>query len=110
MVPGDDSFQNSYIRAAGGIPPVLNKTGNVVSITKEEWIDFNPQVIYACNKESRAARIIQSEPGWKDVDAVREGNIFYFPCDLTCRASINAGNFVTWLSSRIYEDAFLKKE
>ena len=110
MVPGDDSFQNSYIRAAGGIPPVLNKTGNVVPITKEEWINFNPQVIYACNKESRAAGIIQSEPGWKDVDAVREGKIFYFPCDLTCRASINAGNFVSWLSSRIYKDAFLKKE
>lgn len=110
MVPGDDSFQNAYIRAAGGIPPVFNKTGNVVPITKEEWIDFNPQVIYACNEMSRAAGIIQSDPGWRDVDAVREGKIFYFPCDLTCRASINAGNFVSWLSSRIYEDKFLKNE
>jgi ABC-type Fe3+-hydroxamate transport system substrate-binding protein len=110
MVPGDDSFQNSYIRAAGGIPPTLNRTGNVVPITKEEWLDFNPQVIYACNEMSKAAGIIQNEPGWKDVDAVREGKIFYFPCNLTCRASINAGNFVTWLSSSIYEDEFLQKK
>ena len=109
MFPGDDSFQNSYIRAAGGIPPILNKTGNVVPITKEEWLAFNPQVIYACNEMSRAAEIIRNEPGWKDVDAVREGNVFFFPCDLTCRASINAGDFVTWLSSSIYEDKFLKR-
>ena len=110
MAPGDDSFQNAYIRAAGGIPPVFNKEGNIVPVTKEEWMNFNPQVIYACGKGSKAAAIIRNEPGWKDVDAVKEGKIFYFPCDLTCRASVNAGYFVSWLSSRMYEDEFFKKE
>jgi ABC-type Fe3+-hydroxamate transport system substrate-binding protein/adenosylcobinamide amidohydrolase len=110
MAPGDDSFQNAYIRAAGGIPPIFNKRGNVVPVTKEEWIKFNPQIIYACGKDSEAAKIILNEPGWKDVEAVRDGKIFYFPCDLTCRASVNAGYFVSWLSSKIYEDEFFKKE
>ncbi len=110
MVPGDDSFQNAYVRAAGGIPPVLNKNGNIVPVTKEEWLSFNPQVIYACNRDNEALRIIRNEPGWKDVEAVKEGKIFYFPCNLTCRASVNAGFFVSWLSSRMYADAFFKKE
>lgn len=110
MAPGDDSFQNAYIRAAGGIPPVFNKEGNIVPVTKEEWINFNPQVIYACGEDSRAAAILRNEPGWKDVDAVKEGKIFYFPCELTCRASVNAGYFVSWLSSRMYEEEFFKKE
>ena len=110
MVPGDDSFQNEMIRAAGGIPPVLGKKGNIVVITKEEWMKFNPQVIYGCGGDRETAKKFFNRPGWKDVDAVKNGKIFYFPCDLTCRASTNTGYFVSWLSSVIYTDEFSKKE
>ncbi len=44
------------------------------------------------------------------MDAVKNGKIFYFPCDLTCRASTNTGYFLSWLSSVIYTDEFSKKE
>ncbi len=110
MTPGDDSFQNELIRAAGGIPPELNKKGNIVTITKAEWMKFNPQVIYGCGGDRKAAEKIFSLPGWKDVEAVKNGRIFYFPCELTCRASTHTGYFVSWLSSRIYPDVFSKKE
>ena len=110
MTPGDDSFQNEMIRAAGGIPPVFGKKGNIVVITKEEWIKFNPQVIYGCGGDRETAKKFFNRPGWKDVDAVKNGKIFYFPCDLTCRASTNTGYFVSWLSSVIYTDEFSKKE
>ena len=110
MAPGDDSFQNEMIRTAGGIPPVLGKKGNIVVITKDEWMRFNPQVIYGCGGDRETARKFFNRPGWKDVEAVKNGRIFYFPCDLTCRASTNTGYFVSWLSARIYEDEFSKKE
>jgi len=110
MTPGDDSFQNEMIRAAGGIPPVLDKKGNIVVITKEEWMKFNPQVIYGCGGDRETAKKFSNRPGWKDVDAVKNGKIFYFPCDLTCRASTNTGYFVSWLSSAIYTDEFSKKK
>ncbi|MBW2615045.1 MAG: adenosylcobinamide amidohydrolase [Deltaproteobacteria bacterium] len=110
MTPGDDSFQNEMIRAAGGIPPELGKKGNIVVITKEEWVRFNPQVIYGCGGDRETAKKFFNSPGWKDVDAVKNGRIFYFPCDLTCRASTNTGYFVSWLASRIYTDEFSKKE
>jgi ABC-type Fe3+-hydroxamate transport system substrate-binding protein len=110
MTPGDDSFQNEMIIAAGGIPPRLGKNRNIVVITKDEWERFNPQVIYGCGGDSETARKFFNRPGWKDVDAVKNGTIFYFPCDLTCRASTNTGYFVSWLSSRIYTDEFSKKE
>lgn len=51
-----------------------------------------------------------SQPGWKDVDAVKNGKIFYFPCELTCRASTRAGYFVSCLASLIYEEEFENKE
>jgi adenosylcobinamide amidohydrolase len=110
MTPGDDSFQNEMIKAAGGIPPVLGKKGNIVVITKEEWMKFNPQVIYGCGGDRKTAKKFFNRPGWKNVDAVKNGKIFYFPCDLTCRVSTNTGYFVSWLSSVIYTDEFSKKD
>jgi adenosylcobinamide amidohydrolase len=109
MTPGDDSFQNEMIRAAGGIPPLLGKKGNIVVITKEEWVTFNPQVIYGCGGDRETAKKFFNRPGWKDVDAVKNGRIYYFPCDLTCRAATHTGYFVSWLASRIYTEEFSKK-
>ncbi len=110
MVPGDDSFQNEMISAAGGIPPELDKKGHIVTMTKDEWMNFNPQIIYGCGGEREAAGKFLNQPGWRDVDAVKNGKIFYFPCDLTCRASTNTGYFVSWLSARVYTEEFSKKE
>ena len=110
MSPGDDSFQNAFIRLAGGIPPRLNKRGGVVAVGKEEWMRFNPQIIYGCGGDRETARRVLSRPGWRDVEAVKEGKIFFFPCDLTCRPSTRAPLFISWLSARIYEQAFSKKE
>ncbi len=106
MTPGDDSFQNEFIRLAGGIPPALNKKGKVVPITKKEWQKFNPEVIYGCGGDKKIAEKMFKEPGWKDVDAVKNGRIYYFPCDLTCRASSNMGYFVSWLAARVYANEF----
>ncbi len=110
MTPGDDSFQNKYIRLAGGISPELNKKGNIVPVTREEWVKFNPQIIYGCGGDRETAGRFFNQPGWKDVDAVKTGKIFYFPCDLTCRASTRAGHFVSSLSSIIYEDAYSRED
>lgn len=109
MTPGDDSFQNEMIRAAGGIPPELSRKGDVTGISEEEWVKFNPQVIYGCGGDRKTAEIFLDRPGWKDVDAVKNGRIFYFPCELTCRAATNTGYFVSWLSSRIYGELYSKK-
>ena len=110
MTPGDDSFQNDMIRAAGGIPPELGKNGNIVVITKEEWMKFNPQIIYGCGDDRETAKRFFKRPGWKDVEAVKTGKVFYFPCDLTCRASTRTGHFIAGLSSTIYGDEFSRKE
>lgn len=54
MTPGNDSFQNDMIRAAGGIPPDFEKTGSVVPVTQDEFLRFNPQVIYGCTGDREA--------------------------------------------------------
>ncbi|MCP3955456.1 MAG: ABC transporter substrate-binding protein, partial [Desulfobacterales bacterium] len=106
MTPGNDSFQNELIRAAGGIPPDFTKAGNVVAVSREQWQRFNPQVVYGCGGDRETAVEFFSRPGWKEVDAVRNSRIYYFPCGLTCRTATQTGTFVGWLASRIYSQDF----
>ncbi|MCF6247596.1 MAG: adenosylcobinamide amidohydrolase [Desulfobacula sp.] len=111
MTPGSDSFQNEIIRTAGGISPDFGRKGNVISVTKEEWIKYNPEVIYGCGPDKEAAKNFFSKSGWKNVDAIKNNQIYYyFPCDLTCRASTNTGYFISWLSSVIYTREFSEPE
>jgi ABC-type Fe3+-hydroxamate transport system substrate-binding protein/adenosylcobinamide amidohydrolase len=110
MTPGDDSFQNEMIAAAGGTPPSFGKTGPVVEIGLAQWRQFNPQVVYGCYGEEEAARRFLNRTGWKDVAAVRDGRIYHFPCALTCRAGAHTGDFVAWLSARLYSRHFSKPE
>ncbi len=102
VVPGDDSFQNDYIRHAGGISPSLGKKGAIVPITLSEWQQFNPQVIFTCGSDLKQVQKLVQQPGWQEVEAVRQGRIYRFPCELTCRASVHAGDFVAWLAATLY--------
>ena len=106
MTPGDGSFQNEMIRKAGGMPPLFGKEGNMVPVSLEEWQAFNPEVIYACGGDRDIEQSLLNRPGWRDVDAVRNKRIVYFPCDLTCRLSTRSGYFVSCLASKIYADEF----
>jgi ABC-type Fe3+-hydroxamate transport system substrate-binding protein/adenosylcobinamide amidohydrolase len=109
-IPGDDSFQNEMIRAAGGVAPKLGRKGHITTLSREEWVRFNPQVIYGCGGDRGEFRRFFERPGWRDVDAVKTGNIYQFPCDLTCRISAGTGDFVSWLSAVMYAEEFSKKK
>jgi ABC-type Fe3+-hydroxamate transport system substrate-binding protein/adenosylcobinamide amidohydrolase len=106
MTPGQDSFQNEFITLAGGIPPKLGKKGDIVPVSKKEWQEFDPQVIYGCGNDHKVAEKFFSRTGWKDVQAVQDGSIYWFPCALTCRAATHSGYFVSWLASKIYSEEF----
>ena len=106
MTPGDDSFQNEMIRRAGGIAPTLGQTGSIVSVSLAQWQAFNPQVLYGCGGEREVALKMLDRPGWRDVDAVKNNRIVYFPCDLTCRLSSRTGYFVSCLAAKIYAEQF----
>ncbi|MFH0783038.1 MAG: helical backbone metal receptor [Pseudomonadota bacterium] len=108
-VPGDDSFQNEYIRAAGGIAPHFGKDGQIIPVTPAEWQNFNPQVIYSCGRPETVTAALQ-QPGLREVDAVRNGRIFFFPCELTCRLASYSGFFVSWLAASIYGEQFSHRE
>jgi len=110
MTPGADSFQNEIISLAGGIPHNFKKNGSIIKVNHQEWIKFNPQVIYGCGNDSKVVNNILTLPEWKDVSAVKNKRIYYFPCDLTCRAASNTGFFVQWLAASIYGKEFASEQ
>ncbi|MEW6501130.1 MAG: adenosylcobinamide amidohydrolase [Thermodesulfobacteriota bacterium] len=103
--PGDDSFQNDYIRAAGGIAPHFGRNGNMIGISQEEWQRFDPQMVYGCGAKEKIVAAL-NQPGWREVAAVRNGRIYAFPCDLTCRAGVHAADLVAGLAATLYRDEF----
>ncbi|WP_022668590.1 adenosylcobinamide amidohydrolase [Desulfospira joergensenii] len=104
--PGDDSFQNEMIAAAGGIVPLWGKKGFAVSVDPKAWQEFNPQVIYGCSDNADKVRSLLKTEAFKNVDAVKKGRIHMFPCEMTCRVSTRTGDFVQWLSAVLYPDIF----
>lgn len=105
MTPGDDSFQHEFIRAAGGMPISLGANGTILPVSLEQWLTFNPQVLYGCG-DDRSLLDVLHQPDWNTVDAVKNNRIYFFPCDLTCRAATHTGDFVSWLAARIYSREF----
>jgi iron complex transport system substrate-binding protein len=103
MVPGDDSFQNDFVRAAGGITPTFGRNGQIIAVSTKEWQNFNPQVVYSCG--DTRPEILDTD-GVKEVAAVHEGRYFFCPCKFTCRAGIHIGDFVSWLAATIYSKEF----
>ncbi|MDY6906444.1 MAG: adenosylcobinamide amidohydrolase [Thermodesulfobacteriota bacterium] len=109
MTPGTGTFQAEMIRAAGGIVHDFPQEGQVIPVSRDAWADFNPQVIYGCGGDRKTAESFFNQSGWKDVDAVKHHQIYYFPCDLTCRAATNTGRFISWLAARIYHGEFAEE-
>lgn len=104
MVPGDDSFQNELIAAAGGIPPVWGENGPMVILDDAAVRAFDPQLIYARGVDQQPVKAFFGQPAWAGIAAVKTGNIRFFPGALTCRAATHIGDFVGWLAATIYPD------
>jgi adenosylcobinamide amidohydrolase/ABC-type Fe3+-hydroxamate transport system substrate-binding protein len=103
--PGEDSFQTEITAAAGGIPGRFGH-GAAVRLTLQDWLEFNPDVVFCSNEDYARASVLLERDGWRDAAAVESGRVFAFPGSLTDRASTRVGRFTAWLSSMIYTDEF----
>ena len=108
MTPTARAFLNQLVIRAGGIPMAPEGDGMVTEVSLEQWQQFNPQLIFGCGDDKKAAEKFFGQEGWRDVDAVKNHNLLYFPCELTCRVSSYTGYFVQWLAASIYNEEFFQ--
>ncbi len=106
QTPTEDSIQNALIRLAGGIPPRFGDSRPLADVSREQWLQFNPQVIFGCGRDRTVVDKILSQPGWKEVEAISNGRVYYLPCELVRRTSVRLGQFVMRLASLIYAKQF----
>lgn len=102
--PGDDSFQNEMIQAAGGIPPRWGKNAGFVPVDIAAWQAFNPQMIYGCDRNMEAVHKTLDQQGWKEVEAVRKKSFTQLPCSIACQVTPHVGAAVQWLAASFYPE------
>ncbi|MBM9614823.1 adenosylcobinamide amidohydrolase [Desulfobulbus rhabdoformis] len=100
--PGDDSFQNEMISAAGGLPPRQGKNGSFVPVRLQAWKDFNPELIYGCKRNMSKVRAHLNTPGWQEVNAVQNHRIISLPCSVVCQVTPRVGAAIQFLAASIY--------
>ena len=109
MTTGDKSFQSGIIRAAGGITGSFGDD-DFIPVTLSLWLEFNPDSVYVTNAEYANVREFLNLPGWCDVPAVKNNQIFSFPGALIDNRAVYFGYFASWLSAEIYLDEFMEKD
>ena len=76
---GPHTFIADVIRAAGGIPVGENLHGEWPRLSLEELLPLDPKVILFPKTESfsPSTQEFQTLPGWKNLQAVKEGRMFF---------------------------------
>ncbi|RLD18684.1 MAG: hypothetical protein DRI33_04030 [Caldiserica bacterium] len=97
---GEDTFVNALIEGAGGINITKNLKGDWPIVNSEYIIKENPDTIillYASTKTD-----IEKRPGWSEINAVKNGEIYIEDPDIFERPSPRILNGLTRLYEILY--------
>ncbi|HAO30436.1 MAG TPA: hypothetical protein DCQ43_03705 [Treponema sp.] len=85
MTVGNKSFINGIIQAAGGTNIFASVDGDYPMISEESVIAQNPQFIIIPNMNGETKKSISSRRGWADIQAVKDGNVYFIDSDVYSR-------------------------
>jgi len=115
--PTRSSYQYDAIRLAGGNPLLIDYEKPYTSISLEEVLSFDPEVIISCGRKDeeeprrRCSGCRMEKPscltvvekignweGWKTISAVKEGRVYPVPCEFLCRPGPRLVEGIEWMS------------
>jgi iron complex transport system substrate-binding protein len=108
MAAGPKSFPGELITLAGGVN-IFEDTGDFYpTVSAEEVVARNPQVIMGPNTAGDALTIdtLQQRPGWGSLDAVQNGRIHVIDDDLISRAGPRLVDALEEIAAALYPDRF----
>ncbi|MDD2315775.1 MAG: ABC transporter substrate-binding protein [Desulfobacterales bacterium] len=105
--PGD-MLQDEMISQAGGINAAHALTGFFKSISPEQFVQWNPDAVFACREIRSSAGKYLAKPELAEVKAVKSGQFFcipssHAPWDFPSPLSVLG---VLWAGKRLYPDRF----
>lgn len=117
ITPTCSSYQYDAIRIAGGSPPLLDVDKPYTSMSLEEVLTFDPELIICCGKKDgeqkkrgcpgcrtekpsclRVMSEIADWEGWEMTSAVRDGMVYPIPCEFLCRPGPRLVEGIEWMS------------
>ena len=106
-----DMLQNEMIKMAGGINVSENTHGFFVTVSREQLLSWNPEVILASDRLAEDEKERLFTPAYSSVRAVRDHTIFKVPAETYWDfPSPLAMAGVAWMAGRIHPDVFPGKE
>ena len=109
MTAGPDCLIGQMVAAAGGLSVSADATQDYPTISAEEVIDRDPQVIVFPDVHGTVAADVASvgsRPGWASIAAVRDGRIYAVDPDLFSRAGPRVAEAVETLARLLYPEVF----
>ncbi len=95
IIAGTGNFLAELIEVAGGDPVAISdeRPGVSPQVSLEEVLRLRPDVVILPVGGDSAATLdrLRSEPGWRDLDAVRQGRVAAVPADLMGRPGPGLG-------------------
>lgn len=99
ITPGPGAFQHDVIEFSGGKNVAGDGPAPYFVCDPEQIRERDPEIIFFC--EPRIKDLLESDPAWKKVSAVRSGRIFIYDCGLTCRSGPRIVDMAEKLSEAI---------
>ncbi|MFH1379531.1 MAG: cobalamin-binding protein [bacterium] len=104
MTAGKGSFIDELIVLTGGINIAHNTPRPYSYFSAEKVVEYNPDYILLAHTECFNAENIKNRVGWKDITAVKEGNLIVeIDPDMFLRAGPRLVDALKQIHNRIYE-------
>lgn len=78
-VHGSNNYQDLFIRLAGGVNAAASLRGHTQSVTFEQVVAMDPQIILLGSFDATTPKDLYADPSWQAVRAVRERRVYRLP-------------------------------
>jgi iron complex transport system substrate-binding protein len=107
MVIGGTSFQNDFIKRAGGINIFEDIEESYPIVSLEDVKVKDPDIIiFNRDNEQEAIKWFLAQPGWNELRAAKEKRLISISCDYICHPNTRLDRTVEMLSRRFYPEKF----
>lgn len=105
---GKNMMQTALIEKAGGINPAAQLKSGFVSVSTENIIDWNPDLIVVSQYFNETLENIKNNPKYQSLNAVKNDKIYRFPSELEPWDFPSPSSYIAqlWLAVKAYPEYY----
>ncbi len=106
---GSGKYTGLMMEHAGAMNVAAKDIKGFKKVSMEDVLKWNPEVIFVQDRYPQVVEEIKTQPQWKDIDAVKNGQVFLMPeyakaWGYPMPEAIALGE--TWMAKKLYPDQF----